>query len=138
MRLLAGSAAGFVLIFAAACGGGGGPAATGPGGASGRPPAGQVTPPPPAQATCIDPVTDGEQVEVTEHRYPPELRVGVGETVTFTNHDNLNHTVTFRGRPDCGIMLINQAISVRLDGPGEYSYFCQFHSPAMVGKIIVE
>jgi plastocyanin len=83
-------------------------------------------------------VTDGEQIEVTEHKYPAEIRVGVGETITFNNNDDLNHTVEFRGDPDCGIMLIGESISVRLEGPGEYSYFCRFHSPTMAGKIIVE
>ncbi len=138
-RLLAGSVAGAVLVFAAACGGGGGPAATAPsGGATARPPVGNVTPPPPAEATCIDPVTDGEQIEITEHKFPAEITVGVGDTVTFNNADNLNHTVTFRSDPDCGIMLIGQSISVSLEGPGTYQYYCQFHSPTMRGTIIVE
>lgn len=99
---------------------------------------GNVTPPPAAQATCIDPVTDGEQVDVTTHDYPPELTVAVGDTVTFNNNDDLNHTVSFRSSPDCGLMLIGESISVRLEGPGTYSYFCQFHAATMAGKIIVE
>jgi plastocyanin len=130
-----------MLVFVAACGGGG-PASTGPANPANPPqtPRGVVTPPPQAAATCIDPVTDGEQVALTEHKFPAEIRVGVGETVTFNNEDDLNHTVSFRGSgsPDCGIMLIGQSISVRLEGPGTYDYFCQFHRPDMVGKIIVE
>jgi len=137
-RLVSAGLGCLVLVFAAACGGGG-PAPTGaPGGATPRAPVGQLTPPPPAEATCIDPVTDGEQVDVTEHKFPAEIRVGVGQTVTFTNSDNLNHTVTFRSDPDCGIMLIGQSISVRLEGPGTYDYFCQFFRPTMAGKIVVE
>ncbi len=136
-RAVAGGVAGLMLVFVAACGGG--PAASGPGN-PGTTRAPGVTPPPAAAATCLEPVTDGEQIAVTEHKYPPEIRVGVGETVTFNNEDDLNLTVSFRGAgsPDCGIMLIGQSISVRLEGPGTYDYFCQFHRPDMVGKIIVE
>jgi plastocyanin len=78
------------------------------------------------------------QIDVTDHTYPEEITVGVGETVTWNNNDNLNHTVTFRGSPDCGIMLIGESISVRFEGPGTYEYYCQFFRPGMAGKVTVE
>jgi hypothetical protein len=134
-RLLSGSVAILVVAFVAACGGGA--AASGqpnqPGQSTNR-----VTPPPPADAECIEPVTDGEQIILTEHKFPAEIRVAAGETVTWVNQDDLNHTVSFRPSPDCGIMLRNQSISVRFNGPGTYDYYCQFHRPNMVGKVIVE
>jgi plastocyanin len=135
-RIAAGAFAGLVLVVAAACGGGGGTTNTTT--APGQTARTTVTRPPQANAECIEPVTTGEQIDVSEHRFPAEIRVAVGETVTWNNTDDLNHTVSFRGGPNCGIMLIGQSITARFDGPGTYEYVCQFHTPGMDGKVIVE
>jgi plastocyanin len=136
-RLSAGVFAGLVLTFAAACGGGGNTAPTGGGdGATPRPPAG--TRGPAAAESCTDEPAEGEQIDVTTHAYPPETKVAAGSTVTWTNNDDLNHTVTFRSGPRCGIMLIGSSYTVQFDSAGSYDYFCEFHSTVMKGKIVVE
>jgi plastocyanin len=69
---------------------------------------------------------------------PATLTVAPGTTVTWTNDDDIPHTVlakdkAFRSKPlDTG----NQ-FSFTFVTPGEYAYFCSLH-PHMVGKIIVQ
>jgi plastocyanin len=69
---------------------------------------------------------------------PTTLTVAPGTTVTWTNDDDIPHTVVakdkaFRSKPlDTG----NQ-FTFTFATPGEYAYFCSLH-PHMVGKIIVK
>ncbi|MEA2840125.1 MAG: hypothetical protein QOF41_1455 [Methylobacteriaceae bacterium] len=69
---------------------------------------------------------------------PATLTVVPGTTVTWTNDDDIPHTVVakdkgFRSKPlDTG----NQ-FTFTFATPGEYAYFCSLH-PHMVGKIIVK
>jgi plastocyanin len=69
---------------------------------------------------------------------PATLTVALGTTVTWTNDDDIPHTVmakdkAFRSKPlDTG----NQ-FSFTFATPGEYAYFCSLH-PHMVGKVIVK
>jgi plastocyanin len=77
-------------------------------------------------------------IEVDTHAYPAETSVAAGSTVTWTNSDELNHTVTFRGGPRCGILLIGRSFTVQFDTPGSYDYFCEFHSAVMKGRVVVE
>ena len=70
---------------------------------------------------------------------PPEITVAAGTEVTFTNDDTSPHTATAdddsfdTGKLDDG----GDSGSVKLDEPGSYSYFCEFH-PTMKGTIEVE
>ena len=136
-RLIAGSVAGLVLVFAAACGGGNAtqpPSGSSPG-ATQRPAstrAGGVG------AECHDGVADsGTVVELTTPEYPEETRIAAGEKITWTNNDDRTHTVTFRGGPDCGFMLIGTSVWIQFDNPGTYDYLDQFND-TMTGKVIVE
>lgn len=69
---------------------------------------------------------------------PAELTVAPGATVTWTNGDDIPHTVTasgkaFRSKPlDTG-----DRFSFTFAVPGEYAYFCSLH-PHMTGKVIVK
>jgi plastocyanin len=70
--------------------------------------------------------------------FPATLTVAPGTTVSWTNDDDIPHTVVakdkgFRSKPlDTG----NQ-FTFTFATPGEYAYFCSLH-PHMVGKIIVK
>ena len=70
---------------------------------------------------------------------PPDITVAAGTEVTFTNDDTSPHTATAdddsfdTGKLDDG----GDSGSVKLDEPGTYSYFCEFH-PTMKGTIEVE
>jgi plastocyanin len=70
---------------------------------------------------------------------PQQLTVAPGTTVTWTNADDIPHTVTandrrtFKSKP----LDTDDRFSFTFRQPGEYSYFCALH-PHMTGKILVK
>ena len=69
---------------------------------------------------------------------PDAVTVEAGATVTWTNFDDTNHTVTQNGSdlldsPDLGN---GDTYDVTFAEPGTYAYFCKFH-PAMQATITV-
>lgn len=136
-RLLAGSVASLVLVFAAACGSGGG--GTGPtAGQPGQTPRPAVTAAAGVGSECNDGAAEGGTViELTDYVFPDETRVAVGESITWINNDVRTHTVTFRGGPNCNHLLIGASKSIQFNNPGTFDYLCQFHDN-MRSKVIVE
>jgi plastocyanin len=68
---------------------------------------------------------------------PAVLEVTVGDTVTWINDDDTEHTVTaFEGAFDSGELAEGASFSFTFDSPGEYRYRCLFHSE-MQGTIVV-
>lgn len=69
---------------------------------------------------------------------PNTITVPVGAAVTWTNGDDVPHTVVatdgaFRSKPlDTG-----DSYTVTFTTPGEHAYFCSIH-PMMTGKVIVK
>jgi plastocyanin len=78
------------------------------------------------------------KVRIQDYKYaPPVIRVAVGASVTWTNDDSDDHTVTSDDKTiDSGV--IEQGVSVTLTFPvaGEFPYYCTVH-PGMRGKVIV-
>ena len=69
---------------------------------------------------------------------PERVTVKVGTTVTWTNHDDIPHTVAAKDRAfKSKVMDTDESYSFTFSTPGEYSYFCSLH-PHMVGTIVVE
>ena len=69
---------------------------------------------------------------------PPNLTVAAGTTVTWTNHDDIPHTVrAVDGSFHSKAMDTDDNYSFTFAKPGVYSYFCSIH-PKMVGKVIVK
>ncbi|HZZ90627.1 MAG TPA: cupredoxin family copper-binding protein [Caulobacteraceae bacterium] len=69
---------------------------------------------------------------------PPVLTVAAGTTVTWTNEDDIPHTVravdnAFHSKA----MDTADSYSFTFAKPGVYSYFCSLH-PKMVGKVVVK
>src|SRR6476619_4859798 len=68
---------------------------------------------------------------------PQELKVKSGTTVTWTNEDDIPHTVVspnnFRSKP----LDSEDKYSFTFTTPGTYKYFCSLH-PHMTGTIVVE
>jgi plastocyanin len=68
---------------------------------------------------------------------PQELKVKSGTTVTWTNEDDIPHTVVspnnFRSKP----LDSEDKYSFTFSTPGTYKYFCSLH-PHMTGTIVVE
>jgi plastocyanin len=76
---------------------------------------------------------------------PDPLEVEAGTTITFTNEDATDHTVTAGTReapaPDVfdGVLAEQgSTFELTLDEPGTYDYFCQIHDgPGMTARIVV-
>jgi plastocyanin len=66
---------------------------------------------------------------------PADLKVALGDTVTFTNMDNAPHTGTARdGSFETGRLSRNQSAKVTIAAAGDHAYFCKVH-PSMKGVI---
>jgi plastocyanin len=72
----------------------------------------------------------------------PSFSVAAGSAVTWTNMDNDGHSVTSGtpptkdGKFDSGEMRQNDKFSFTFTQPGEYPYFCVYHT-SMTGKVTV-
>ncbi len=69
---------------------------------------------------------------------PAELRVPVGTTVTWTNRDDIPHTVVstdkvFKSR----VLDTDEKFSFTFSKAGTFPYFCSIH-PKMTGKVVVQ
>jgi plastocyanin len=73
---------------------------------------------------------------------PATLTISAGTTVTWTNNDPVNHTVTAdNGSFDSGVVLPGDSFSFTFNTPGNYLYYCSIHGGpggvGMSGMIIV-
>jgi plastocyanin len=71
---------------------------------------------------------------------PASITVAEGTTVTWTNRDAVQHTVTSSttGFPfDSGNLNRDQSFSFTFDSTGTYSYYCKLHA-GMTGTVIVQ
>ena len=68
---------------------------------------------------------------------PAQLTVKVGTTVTWTNRDDIPHTVVCAGKFRSKTMDTDGTFSFTFTAPGEYKYFCSLH-PHMTGAVKVE
>ncbi|MCA6110175.1 cupredoxin domain-containing protein [Bradyrhizobium cenepequi] len=68
---------------------------------------------------------------------PAQLDVKVGTTVTWTNRDDIPHTVVCAGKFRSKTMDTDDSFSFTFTAAGEYKYFCSLH-PHMTGMIRVE
>ena len=69
---------------------------------------------------------------------PATLTVAVGTTVTWTNRDDIPHTVVsddkvFKSK----VLDTDEKFSFTFTKPGTYPYFCSIH-PKMTGKVVVQ
>ena len=80
------------------------------------------------------------EVKVTIDNFtftPPELDLKVGDTVTWTNHDDIPHTVVSAGKFRSKALDTDNTYSFTFTAAGDYKYFCSLH-PHMTGMIKVE
>ena len=97
-------------------------------------------PPTPMASPTPTPVIGVTQVTITftSKFQPAYIQVRVGTTVTWTNNDNVGHTVTFRNgmadsrRIDAG----GGTYSYTFKSKGYFPYYCTIH-PDMVGAVTV-
>ncbi|HYL47658.1 MAG TPA: cupredoxin family copper-binding protein [Candidatus Limnocylindrales bacterium] len=69
---------------------------------------------------------------------PQEITVAPGTKVTWTNRDDIPHTVVSTNQLFKSKALdTDDQFSFTFDKPGTYEYFCSIH-PKMTGKVIVK
>ena len=81
----------------------------------------------------------GSAISIDNFSFTPhEMKIPVGTKLTWTNHDDIPHTVVNTGQKFKSKALdTDESFAFTFDEPGIYEYFCSLH-PKMVGKIIVE
>lgn len=68
---------------------------------------------------------------------PPQLTVKAGTTVTWTNEDDIPHTIVSPPAIRSKALDSDDKFSFTFTTPGTYKYFCGLH-PHMTGTIVVE
>jgi plastocyanin len=69
---------------------------------------------------------------------PGTLTVAVGTTVTWTNRDDIPHTVVSTdGAFKSKVLDTDEKFSFTFSKAGSYPYFCSIH-PKMTGKVVVQ
>jgi amicyanin len=84
------------------------------------------------------PVTGVTHMNMQNFAYQmANIQVRAGTTVTWTNQDNVPHSVTFKnGMKDSGLLNQGQSFSYTFNTPGTYQYYCSVH-PYMVATVTV-
>jgi plastocyanin len=90
------------------------------------------------RASDQSPATSVE-VKIDNFSFGPQiLTVPVGTTVTWTNRDDIPHTVVSTdGVFKSKVRDTDEKFSYTFAAPGTYPYFCSIH-PKMTGKIVVQ
>jgi plastocyanin len=98
---------------------------------------------PPTQRAAVAaapaaPVTAAPAVHISNFTFAPALlKVRVGQTVTWTNDDDIPHTVTANDHSfKSKVLDTGERFSFTFTKVGLVSYFCSLH-PHMTGKIMV-
>ncbi|KRQ06150.1 cupredoxin domain-containing protein [Bradyrhizobium sp. DASA03076] len=68
---------------------------------------------------------------------PAELKIKLGTTVTWTNRDDIPHTVVSAGKFRSKTLDTDDKFTFTFTDAGDYKYFCSLH-PHMTGMIKVE
>ena len=93
-----------------------------------------------AEAALAAPAAVGiTSVEMRDFAFStPNIRVAPGTTVTWTNADSAEHTVTFRdGAVNSGLLAQGQSFRYTFTTPGTYDYYCIPHQSHMIGRVTV-
>jgi amicyanin len=87
------------------------------------------------------PGSETKQISMSNFKYIPDtLTVPAGTKVTWTNQDDMPHTVTSTVKPkalDSEALDTDARFSYVFTEPGTYDYLCTIH-PKMAGRVIVE
>ena len=81
----------------------------------------------------------GGQITIDNFSFTPQnVTVKAGATVTWTNKDDVPHTVVSTTKKfRSPVMDTDGKFSYTFSDPGTYEYFCSVH-PHMTGKVIVQ
>jgi plastocyanin len=92
-----------------------------------------------AEAQATTAVAEAGVVKIGNFTFSPAtLTVAPGTTVTWTNEDDIPHTIVAKNKVFRSKTLdTDDKFTFTFAAPGEYDYFCSLH-PHMVGKIVVK
>ena len=78
-------------------------------------------------------------IKIDNFSFPPTtVTVPAGTTVTWTNSDDIPHTVVHDDKAfKSKVLDTDEKFSYTFTKPGTYPYFCSIH-PKMTGKIVVQ
>ncbi|MGH9174200.1 MAG: cupredoxin domain-containing protein, partial [Vicinamibacterales bacterium] len=104
----------------------------------------EATEEPAAAATAAPadeaPAAQDVPVDIRDFAFSPNpVEIATGDTVTWTNQDEVPHTATAedRGVLQSGTIAPGASFSQTFAQAGEFPYFCEFH-PNMTGTIVVQ
>ena len=90
------------------------------------------------EAKAATAATEDTKVMIDNFTFEPaQLTVKVGTTVTWTNRDDIPHTVVSAGKFRSKTMDTDGTFTFTFTAAGDYKYFCSLH-PHMTGMIKVE
>jgi plastocyanin len=91
------------------------------------------------QASAAAAQSGTSEVKIDNFSFGPgTLTVAVGTTVTWTNRDDIPHTVvSTEGVFKSKVLDTDERFSFTFSKAGSYPYFCSIH-PKMTGKVIVQ
>jgi plastocyanin len=104
------------------------------------PPSAVATVPPAKPLAVADPnAPGGPQLTVENFNFTPaDITVAAGTTLTWTNNDDVEHTVTASdNRFGSKALETGGTYSFTFPQPGTYTYFCSIH-PFMTGRVTVQ
>ena len=81
----------------------------------------------------------GNQITIGNFAFAPKvLKVVVGQTVTWANHDDVPHRIQSANSkfPSSGVLDTKATYGTKFSSPGEYPYYCSIH-PTMTARIVV-
>ena len=92
-----------------------------------------------AAVSSAAPDSKGSTITIDNFSFSPAtVTVPAGTTITWTNKDDIPHTVVEKNQKFRSKGLdTDDNFSYTFTAPGTYEYFCGMH-PKMVGKVIVE
>ena len=94
-----------------------------------------------ATVAANTPLPASTEVKIDNFSFTPvTLTVTAGTTVTWTNRDDIPHTVVSADDPKTfksKVMDTDEEFSFTFTKPGTYTYFCSVH-PKMTGTVVVK
>ena len=93
----------------------------------------------PSVTAADQPAAPNAEVKIDNFSFGPQtVTVPVGATVTWTNHDDIPHTVVSTdGVFKSKVRDTDEKFSYTFTKAGTYPYYCTIH-PKMTGKVVVQ
>jgi plastocyanin len=95
--------------------------------------------PAPPRVAAASAAAEKAEVKIDNFSFSPAaLKVKAGTQITWTNGDDIPHTVVSDGQAfKSKVLATGEKFTFTADKPGTYSYSCSIH-PNMTGKVVVE